>query len=153
MVGVEWIIATAFQCAVHPSNRNMFYTQGEACKTLLEKLLLDGFDADHANFKGVAVLERPDTERDATYTSFMEHNLKKSREDSLLNGTYESTDEVKYGLLSHCHLLNVCRAVLKSLKWCMNEDPTGIRYCDRQGRLSIAALAEHPNSRPLTCQG
>ena len=49
-----------------------------ACKTLLEQILLDGFDADHANFKGVAVMERPANLRDNTYISFLDHNLNRS---------------------------------------------------------------------------
>ena len=41
MVGVECVLKKMEECACHPANRSIFYTQGEACKTLSAQVGVD----------------------------------------------------------------------------------------------------------------
>ena len=43
---------------VHRGNRGGFYTQGQACVSLLRAIMADGFDKTQANSQGIAVRQR-----------------------------------------------------------------------------------------------
>ena len=138
-------------CA-HPGNRGCVYTQGQACKTLLKSIGTEGFSQELANSPNtVVVRERPPMDRPVDYRTFLEHNMLKSSQDELLDGAYLKSDDVQFGNLSHCHMENVARAILRKLHWGTDvfSPDSGIRFCDIEGRLSLPALAANLNFSEL----
>ena len=107
------------ECGVHPQNRSNFYTQGTTVVGLGNTILNQGFSCDVANENGVAVQEVPWNMRRDGYQSILEYNLSESKKDPKLNGLYGEHDDVRYGLVGHNHLLQVCRGFLKGMMWPM----------------------------------
>ena len=136
--------------SVHPGNRGFFYTQGKACKSLLLRLGKGGFLKDEANTKPIMMRERPSHDRPPEYESFLAYNLRKSKRDDLLAGTYLPSDPIVFANLAHCHLLNMSRAAGRGLPWGeVFPSDTGIRSTDGSGNLSISAIAANKNLKEL----
>ena len=85
-----------------------------------EKILTAGFCIYDAHKRGVGIEECPVEEREMFYQTMLDYNIEQSTKDALLNGQYEETDDVQYGLGDHNHLLNFVRGVIKRLPWQLN---------------------------------
>ena len=146
-----FIDISVLSTSIHQGNKGFVYTQGQACRTLLRKLGLDGFVKDEASSKPIMMRERPASDRPADYESLLAYNIRKSEQDDLLAGAYLPTDPVVYANLAHCHLENVSRAVFRQLP-CGNDvfpPELGIHASDGSGNLSISALAAHQHFMEL----
>ena len=64
--------------SIRSGNRGGVYTQGEACRTLLQNIGTDGFSKDEANSMPIVMRERPPKDRLQTYETFLEYNIRKS---------------------------------------------------------------------------
>ena len=146
-----WKTADHTQCGVHPQNRGGYYTEGKAVAALGEKILTTGFSIDEADDRGVGIVECPKYERNREHKTILEYNIEQSTKDPILNGSYEETDDVQYGLGHHNHLLNLMCAFIKCLRWqsYINLSQYGIETCRFANRLSVAAVGRHPNGEQL----
>ena len=64
--------------SIHSGNRGGVYTQGNACKTLLQNIGTDGFSKDEANSMPIVMRERPLKDRQEIHETFLEYNIRKS---------------------------------------------------------------------------
>ena len=109
-----WETVPISNLAVHPANLGGSYTQGLACKSLIENVLRTGFSKEEADSKGVAVRAKPPNKWDDYYESFLTYNIIKSQEDPFLAGAYREDESILMGVLAHAHLLNASRCYLHS---------------------------------------
>ena len=153
-VAIQWL-------GVHKKNRGGAYPSGLRCRALGLGSLARGFSKEELNHAGVVVQERPLSEVAAqrafmndganTYQSMSEYNIGKSKADEMLETCFtEGMSEVRFGTLSHSHMMLVLRAWLTKAKWEIPEDKVmKLIFCDDEGRLSLAAVADHPNAVEL----
>ena len=136
---------------VHPKNRGGVYPSGLRCKSLSVDVVDEGFSSEECNYAGVAVEERPQHLQTPDYVDMRTFNITSSSADELLTTCFsEPYDDVRLGTLSHSHLMVVLRAYMTKAKWDVPDSKkTGIVFCDAGGRLSITAVAEHENGRPM----
>ena len=134
---------------VHPKNRGGVYPAGIRLMTLLKTVTTGGFAKEECNHAGVCVEEMPlsavaDHKGRMSYAQF---NEACSGRDELLTGMFKAPyDDIRAGTLSHSHLSLLLRAFMVRAQWNVPDDATnGITYCDSDGRLSITAVAAHPN--------
>ena len=71
-----WETVPISNLAVHPANLGGSYTQGLACKSLIENVLRTGFSKEEADSKGVAVRAKPPKMWGHGYEDFLTYNLK-----------------------------------------------------------------------------
>jgi hypothetical protein len=138
----------------HMMNRGGVYPSGIRCKSLNVEVLTKGFAKEECNHTGVCVEERPAEEvtgRPHDYVSLRAFNKSKSYKDELLVTCFQTGwDDVRYGTLAHTHILLVLRAWLTRAKWGLEDDiETGLKFCDSEGKLSLSAVAGHPNCKEM----
>ena len=75
----------------------------------------------------------------------------RAKKDELLKNCFDAPyDDPRHLLLAHNHMTLIGRAFLVSPTWNIPRDKErGISFCDAEGKLSMAAVAEHPNGKPL----
>ena len=136
---------------VHPKNRGGVYPSGLRCKSLSVDVVDEGFSKEECNYAGVAAEERPRHMQPSDYVHMRTFNITSSVADELLATCFsEPCADVRHGTLSHSHLMVVLRAYMTKAKWDVPDSKkTGIVFCDAGGRLSITAVAEHENGRPM----
>ena len=136
---------------VHKQNRGGPYPAGLRCRSLCESSVTRGFNKEELNHAGVVVEERPLTAvAGANYVSMSEHNKYKSKSDELLATCFNEGADVRYGTLSHSHMLLVLRAWITKAKWDIPENKLlQLVFCDAEGRLSLSAVAAHPHATDL----
>ena len=134
---------------VHPKNRDSLYPAGRRCKGLIQDVLKASLE--HAC---VVVEEMPfdaARSRGDKYESGSAYNLRKSKKDEFLKTCFDVPyNDVRGLMLSHNHMMLVLRAFMTKALWQLpaNEEK-GIVYCDAQGKLSLSAVADHPNMKQL----
>ena len=134
----------------HPNNRGTVYPSGLRCKTLLWTVGKSGFLKEEVNHACVVVEECPGTERPKGIESGSAYNRRKCSADQLLATCFKAPyDIVEYLMLSHNHMMMVLRAVLTQAKWDLEEIEDVIKFCDAEGLLSKAAVAESANGKEL----
>ena len=138
----------------HRGNRGGVYPGGVRCKSLALDVLDAGVVKEEMNHALVAVEETPTEhirDRGEDYVSGATYNRKKCAEDELLITCFEPPcDAVNMQWLSHNHMLIVCRAFMTGAKWDLPpNEAKGITFCDDKGRLSLTAVAAHPNGKEL----
>ncbi len=142
------------QTGTHRGNRGGVYPAGVRCKSLALEVLEAGFVKEEMNHAFVAVEETPPEHvrsRGPDYVSGAAYNRGRCANDELLVTCFEPPyDEVSRLLLSHNHMMLVCRAFMTGAKWDLapNEDK-GITFCDDKGRLSLTAVAASANGKEL----
>ena len=140
---------------VHPKNRGGVYPGGLRCVTLAEDVLVtNGFLKEEVNHQVVVVEETPVDEirsRGDEYVTGLTYNVEASRRDELLSTCFDTPyDEVWHKLLGHNHIVLVMRAFLTKAKWDMPRNAAKqLDLCDEAGRLSLTAVAEHPNGKEM----
>ena len=113
------------------------------------EVVTKGFLKEDCSHVAVCVEERPAAAvADPNHVSFSKYNHDNSMDDALLKTCFGAGFEtVRYGTLSHSHLVLVLRAWLTRAQWDVPEDKINVlRFCDNGGRLDLAAVAKHPNT-------
>ena len=79
------------------------------------------------------------------------YNKQESSKDGLLQTCFQELgDDVHHKLLAHNTIMLVCRAWLTKAQWNIPRDEKkNLVYCDTNGRLSVTAVAEHPNGKEM----
>ena len=142
---------------VHPMNRGGMFPSGIRCRSLCEDVISIGFAKEEVLHNFVAVEETPVAHvrsRGDKYVSGLEYNIEKSSKDELLCTCFSPPyNEVRHLLLGHNHLMLVVRGVCTKATWNLPSGKVkaacGITFCDDKGRLSLDALAGHPNGKQL----
>ena len=139
---------------VHLRNRGGIYPSGVRCKGLGVDVVAEGFAKEECNHAGVAVEEIPSGQRQLLVDGcedMRSFNITRSEADELLKTCFsEPWADVRQGTLSHTHLMLVLRALTTKAEWDVPDiTKDGIIYCDAGGRLSLTAVAEHPNAQPM----
>ena len=131
-------------------NRGTVYPSGIRCKSLCLDVLPAGFLKEEVNHVCVVVEEPCGANAPKGYESASSYNARKSSADELLATCFESPyDKVSHTMLAHNHVMLVLRAFLTKAAWNLDEIPNVIKFCDAEGRLSIAAVAERANGKEL----
>ena len=139
---------------VHPKNRGSLYPTGRRCKCLIQDVGDVGFLKESLEHACVVVGEMPfdaARSRGDKYESGSAYNLRKSKKDEFLKSCFDVPyNDVRGLMLSHNHMVLVLRAFMTKALWQLpaNEEK-GIVYCDAQGKLSLSAVADHPNMKQL----
>ena len=139
---------------VHRKNRGGLYPAGVRCKSLCEEAIGVGFVKEELNHAGVAVEETPAEHirsRGVDFVTGSAYNIAASNRDELLVSCFtEPYHDVRHSLLGHNHMMLVLRAFLTKAKWNLPpNEQKNINWCDAQGQLSVAAVAESPNGKEL----
>lgn len=113
----------------HPANRNGEPPSAERCVTLLNDILVSGFDPSEADCNGVLVQELPGQ------TSIHAFNQQSCEGQDQLAHSVEG-QMIAYGSLSHSHLNQVFKNILAKL-------PLGIEKITLNGKCEIGLLADH----------
>jgi len=142
------------QFGSHMGNRGGVYAAGVRCKSLAETVILNGFLKEEVNHAVVGVEETPTDSvrsRGEKYVSGRAYNIARSKVDELLCTCFqEPYDNVQVMLLTHNHIMLVIRAFMTQAKWDIKTDEAkDLTFCDDKGRLSLSAVAEHPNGKEL----
>jgi len=121
---------------------------------LAESVLRSGFVKEEVNHAVVAVEETPPDEikkSKGVYVSGVAYNQNQCEKDDLLSGCFQSPHDVVLALLlSHNHMMLIMRAFATAAKWDLPPIPEkGVVFCDDEGKLSLAAVAESENGKPL----
>ena len=145
---------------VHKKNRGGIYPSGARCLSLATEVITAGFLKEETQHACVAVEEVPlDSVMSAlgpqhgncAPTSLASYNATQSAKDDILADCFKQPyDDVRHGLLSHNHMMLVMRAFLTGAKW--NIPPSkdkGIVFCGEDGKLSLTAVAAHPNAQEM----
>ena len=136
---------------VHKQNRGSVYPAGLRCRALGESSVTRGYSKEEVNHAGVVVEERPlAAVAEPGYESMSAYNTTHSKADELLVTCFDDGSDVRYGTLSHSHMLLVLRAWLTKAKWDIPEN-TDLRlvFCDNLGQPSLSAVAAHGNAVEL----
>ena len=151
------VLRVKFQIAslgVHRKNRGSLYPAGRRCKSLILDVGDVGFLKESLEHACVVVEEMPidvARSRGDKYESGATYNMRQSKKDEFLKTCFEMPhNDVRGLMLSHNHMMLVLRAFLTKAKWQLpaNEEK-GLVYCDAQGKLSLSAVADHPNMKQL----
>jgi len=139
---------------VHKKNRGSVYPAGVRCKSLSVDVLEAGFVKEEVNHAVVVVEETPPDQlrsRGPDYVSGSTYNGECSRKDELLITCFqEPYADVRFMALAHNHMILILRAFITGAKWDLPGNAAkNIRFCDEEGKLSLAAVAESPNGREL----
>ena len=149
------------ECAgVDKHNRAGVYPAGCAVKRLCHEVLKRGFLKEEVIHVCVAVQEPPAEElvrkplkypKLEDYKSSFSFNAEMCELDELLMTCFEQPyNRVDYTFLSHNHMMLVMRAFLTKAKWNLSVDEKlKLQFCDDEGRLDLAAVAEHPNAKEM----
>ena len=143
------------QLGTHSKNRGGVYPAGVRCKSLVESVILDaGFVKEEMNHQIVTVEETPPEHvrsRGESYVSGAVYNRSKCATDELLITCFQVPfDDVTRLMLSHNHMMLVCRAFLTKALWKLPRDEAkNITFCDVEGYLSITAVAASENGKEL----
>ena len=149
--GVSWPIHRIEHLCTHPDNRGRVYPGGLRCRTLCTKSVQAGWLKEEFEHQLCAVEEVPVSERGTLFVSAVEYNKLCCAKDEWLCHIYDEP----YGdpflkLVAHNHMLSVLRAYLTAAQWNLPPDAErGINFCDAEGKLSIAAVAESENGQQL----
>ena len=139
---------------VHPKNRGGVYPAGIRCKSLCMEVADVGFLRESVEHCCVVVEEMPiDIARSlgSTHESGSAYNLRQSKKDEFLKSCFAAPyNDVRGLLLSHNHMMLILRAFLAKALWHLPANAAkGITLCDAEGKLSISAVAGHPNLKQL----
>ena len=130
---------------VHPSNRGGVYPNEDRVKGLGVDILRWGADCEEADHNGVTVEEIPTSEREKhpqlRIERYADYNRRKCNERPLLQSCFQQSD-VFYGNLSHNTLLLVLLSWATSAKWDLKGADEKPYFCDSNGCLDQAAVAE-----------
>ena len=145
---VQWV--PIMSLGVHAKNRGGPYPAGLRCRALCESSVTAGFNKEELNHAGVVVQERPISAVAADYVSMGAHNKAKSEGDELLQTCFTQGADVRYGTLSHSHMLLVIRAWMTKAKWNIPANTQlQLVFCDKDGCLSLSVVAVHEHGRQL----
>ena len=128
--------------------------------SLLEDVLKDGFLKEEMQHAAVCVEAQPsavaggkaasDLSLAPLTESFGEYNARKSLADEELAECFSGHPIVVYGTISHSHMSLCLRAFKLGAKWKIaGASELGFNACDEEGRLSVAAVADHANCLDL----
>ena len=139
---------------VHPKNRGGVYPAGIRCKSLCLEVADVGFLKESVEHACIAVEEMPleiARSRGEKHESGTAYNIRQSRKDEFLKSCFAAPyNDVRALLLSHNHMMIILRAFLAKALWNLPaNERKGIVFCDAHGKLSISAVAEHPNMKQL----
>ena len=138
---------------VHWKNRGGVYPAGVRCKSLVVEVVEAGFVKEEVEHGFVAVEQAPVEEiirsRGKGMVSAYTYNAEQSCKDELLITCFQAPyDDVRHMLLSHNHIMLVLRAFISRAKWDLPAiAEKNIIFCDSDGRLSVTAVAAHPNGK------
>ena len=115
-----------------------------------------GFDRCEANHNGISVEEIPEKNRAALeaegklkhYQYLKLWNEQHCEASVYLAGAFEQSTPL-YGTLSHSHLLLVLLCWSTGAKWELKDKKKAPRFCDKDGRLDAAAVAEYANATEM----
>ena len=142
--------------AVHKKNRGGEYPAGLRCQELLVGIAKAGILQDEVDHHGYAVEEMPAQEmlqrKEKGFLTTLEYNVRQCAKDQLLSGIYdEPLSNAFHGLLTHNHVLTICRAILARQLWRLADiQDMKITFCDKDGRLSLDRIAGSVNCQQLT---
>ena len=149
------VIMSIGSLGVHPKNRGGVYPAGKRCRNLCMDVVGGiRFLKENIEHAVVGVEEVPvevASSRGAKFLSGSQYNIKQCKQDEFLMGCFAVPhNHVQCKMLSHNHMILVLRAFLTKALWQFpaNEEK-GLVYCDAQGKLSISAVADHPNLKQL----
>ncbi len=147
---VNTILINIRSLGVHMKNRGGVYPNKDTLKGLCSFLIQKGFTRAEADHQGVCVQNVPATELSQTVEDIGAYNRAKTQDTPELTSLFDSRT-LQAGTLSHSHLLLVLLAWLIGAKWDLPNDEGAVisRTCDDQGRLDMAAVAEHLNAREM----
>ena len=149
------VIVNIGSLGVHPKNRGGVYPAGKRCRSLCIETVGDvGFLKENVEHAVVAVEEVPTeiaSSRGGKFLSASQYNIKQCKQDELLMGCFAVPyNVVRCLLLSHNHIMLVLRAFLTKARWKIPKNvEKNLVFCDAQGKLSLAAVAEHANGIQL----
>ena len=138
----------------HCKNRGGVYPAGIRCKSLCLEVADIGFLKESVEHCCVAVEEMPleiARSRGEKHESGTAYNIRQSSKDEFLKSCFAAPcNDVRALLLSHNHMMIILRAFLAKELWNLPaNERKGIVFCDAHGKLSISAVAEHPNMKQL----
>ena len=139
---------------VHPKNRGGVYPAGVRVKSLAVEVLDSGFVKEEVNHAVVVVEEPPAEEirsRGKKHMTASRYNSTECEKDEYLITCFRVPyDDVRHVLLGHNHIMLVMRSFLTGAKWDLPSiEEKGIYFCDKDGRLSLSAVAAHPNGKEM----
>ena len=140
---------------VHPKNRGGVYPAGLRCRSLALDVLDVGFSKEELCHQLVVVEAPPQEEvrsRGGVYISGTAYNREQSLKDELLCTCFEKPyGDVRHMLLAHNHMMLVLRAFLTGAsKWDLPpKAEKNLVYQDKDGKLSVSAVAASPNGKEL----
>ena len=140
---------------VHKKNRGGAYPAGLRVKELLVDIAGHGILQEEADHNCSAVEEKPLAEilkdGSASFQSSLDYNIQECAKDELLRGLYdEPLNVVHHSLLSHNHLMTICRAFLRKQLWRLEDNTQkNIKFCDADGRLSLSSFTATPLGEQL----
>ena len=140
---------------VHKKNRGGAYPTGLRVKELLVDIAGHGIVQEEADHNCYAVEEKPLAEilkeGGASFKSSLDYNIQECGKDELLRGLYdEPLHTVQHSLLSHNHLMTICRAFLCKQLWRLEDNTEkNITFCDADGRLSLSSFTATPLGEQL----
>ena len=140
---------------VHKRNRGGAYPTGLRVKELLVDIAGHGFVQEEADHNCSAVEEKPLAEilkeGGASFQTSLAYNIQECAKDELLRGLYdEPFHTVHHSLVSHNHLMTICRAFLCKQLWRLEDNiEKNITFCDADGRLSLTSFTATPLGQQL----
>lgn len=134
----------------HQGNRSGVYPAGVRCQGLCHDVFYTGFVKEEVDHMCIAVEEVPHDHvlsRGKDWVSGLKYNQSKCADDALLMECYlPPNDKADRLLLSHNHIMLVCRAFQAKAQWNLPAiTEKKLVFCDGDGRLSITAVAAHAN--------
>ena len=105
---------------VHKKSRGGEYPSGSRVQELLRTITFDGIVQEEADHNCIAVEEMPlpETLLRQGFVSTLDYNIQQCEKDPLLRGIYhDPNNKAHYALLSHNHLMTICRAFLAKQLW------------------------------------
>ena len=140
---------------VRPENRGSVYPAGLRCKSLRANVLDGGFSKEEFCHQLVAVEEAPPEQirsRGPDYQSGAAHNKAASAKDEYLCTCFNDPyGDPRLMLLAHNRMRLILRAFLTRAKWELPPNlEKNLAFCDADGRLSTAAVAESENGKQLS---
>ena len=111
-----------------------------------------GFSQEEADHQGVCVQEPPrsakvakESPNSAVAESYSEYNQRRCRGQSNLDKCFGIDSEVRYGTLSHSHLLLVLLSWLNGAQWGLTDEEKKAVVVDQHGRLDLSAAVAAEN--------
>ena len=140
---------------VRRRNRGGIYPSGVRCENPCVEVLSLGFVEEEVNHAAVAAEEPPPERirdhRGDDFVSASVYNATACDKDELLVGMFRVPHhDVRHSLLSHNHIMRVLPGFLTKAQWnSVADEETNLICCDDKGKLSLSAVAAHPNGKEL----